>query len=148
MKGEKLYLKASLLHSKMYEYPNHLTESEKKKLYKEYVNLLRKSAYLGNAKAQYDLGQQYETMNFLHIHNPNHNPKKCVYWYTKACMQDHAEACNNLATFFESGIGCRQNLNKALALYKKSAMLGSTLGKKNYKIMQNQLNVNLQRKVD
>ena len=63
MKGEKQYAEVSLLHSKMYEYPNHLTEFDKKMLYKEYLNLLRKSAYLGNAKAQYDLGQQHETMN-------------------------------------------------------------------------------------
>ena len=44
-----------------------------------------------------------------------------------------------LATFYESGEGCEKDLEKALALYKKSADLGDSIGKKNYKIMKGQL---------
>lgn len=114
-------------------------KNKKKLIYKEYLYFLRKAAYSGNAEAQYDLAQQYETMNYLSIENPMYNPKKCIYWYTKSCMQDHAAACNNLASFFETGDGGEKDLNKALMLYKKSGDLGYGIGAKNYKIMKKQM---------
>lgn len=139
MKGDRIYLKAKEVHKKMYEFPDQIKEEDRKDIYNEYFNLLKRAAYLGHADAQYDFGQQYETMNYLSIENPKYNPKKCIYWYTKACVRNHAAACNNLATFYESGEGCKKDLKKALALYKKSADLGYSLGKKNYKIMKRQL---------
>jgi TPR repeat protein len=139
MKGEIIYLKAKSLHSKMYEYPNYVKEQKREKMYKQYLHLIRKAAYLGHPDAQYDLGQQYEDMNYLSIHNSNYNPKKCIYWYTKACLQNHAEACNNLAAFYETGNGCKKDLKKALSLYKKSSELGYSIGKKNYNIMLRQI---------
>lgn len=142
MKGEKLYLKAKLLHKKMYKYPNYIEEKEREEMYAQYFNLLKKAAYFGIPEAQYDYGQQYESMNYLNIQNPKYNPKKCIYWYTKACMQNHAEACNNLASFYETGEGCEKDLKKALDLYKKSADLGYSIGRKNYKIMLRQMQTN------
>ncbi|MEO8712529.1 MAG: tetratricopeptide repeat protein [Parafilimonas sp.] len=139
MKGEKNYSKAKALHEKMYAYPNDMSEHNRVSLYKQYMYFLKRSAYLGNVEAQYDLGQQYETMNYLSIQSSMYNPKKCVYWYTKACLQNHAAACNNLASFYESGEGCKKNLQKAMLLYKKSGELGYTLGKKNYLIMRKQI---------
>lgn len=136
MRGDKIYIKAKALHEKMYECPDQIKEEDRKDIYNEYFNLLKRAAYLGHADAQYDFGQQYETMNYLSIENPKYNPKKCIYWYTKASAQNHAAACNNLASFYESGEGCEKDLEKALALYKKSADLGDPLGVKNYKIMK------------
>lgn len=141
MKGEKYYLKARLLHKKMYDYPNYINEDDRIVMYEQYINYLKKSAYLGNVQAQYDLGQQFETMNYLNINSSMYNPKKCIYWYTKACLQNHPQACNNLALFYEKGEGCKKNLHKALSLYKKSAELGYSIGKKNYKIMRKQMQI-------
>ncbi|HEY1201960.1 MAG TPA: tetratricopeptide repeat protein [Niastella sp.] len=139
MRGDRIYLKAKAAHEKMYISSGQIKEEDRKNIYNEYFKLLKRAAYLGHADAQYDLGQQYETMNYLSIENPKYNPAKCIYWYTKASVQNHAAACNNLATFYESGEGCEKDVEKALALYKRSADLGYSPGKKNYKIMKRQM---------
>jgi TPR repeat protein len=139
MRGNRIYSNAKIVHEKMYESSGQIKEEERISIYNEYFNLLKRAAYAGHADAQYDLGQQYETMNYLSIENPKYNPTKCIYWYTKAAEQNHAAACNNLATFYESGQGCEKDLEKALALYKKAAELGDPQGKENYKIMKRQL---------
>lgn len=139
MRGEKYYTKAKLLHQKMYTIANPVNERQQKKMYLQYLRLIRLSAYSGNIEAQYDLAQQYETMNYLSVESPMYNPKKCIYWYTKACKSNHAEACNNLASFYETGEGVKKNLKLALQLYQRSAELGSALGKKNYTIMKRQM---------
>lgn len=133
MKGEKIYTLAMFIHEKMYEYPSKLNNEEKIALYQEYFKLIKKAAYLGYVEALYDMGQQYENINFLSVNNPKYSPKKCIYWYTKACYKNHPDACNNLASFYEEGNGCKKNLKLALDLYKKSAELGSINGKRNYK---------------
>jgi len=135
MKGNKAYAMAMEINNRINEYPNILTTTKKKELYKKYLLLIRKSAYYGNVEAQYDLAQQYDNISFLGAPNPKYNPKKCIYWYSKACKKKHAEACNNLAALYEIGEGCKRNLELALKLYKDSAELGSPNGKKNYKIM-------------
>ncbi|OQP42715.1 hypothetical protein A4H97_11135 [Niastella yeongjuensis] len=139
MKGNSIYLKAKVVHEKMYELSGQIKEEEKEIIYNEYFTLIKKAAHLGHPDAQYDLAQQYETMNYLSVENPKYNPAKCIFWYTRACAQNHAAAFNNLAAFYESGIGCEKDLEKALMLYKKSADLGDSLGKENYKIMEQQL---------
>lgn len=140
MKGNKYYTKAKLLHKKMYEISsNNTTNTDRKDIYKRYLNLIRKAAYLGNTEAQFDLGQQYESMNFLGVVNPIYNPKKCIYWYTKACKRNNPMACNNLASYFENGVGCKKDLKKAYSLYKKAAELGYSIGIKNFRIMQHQI---------
>lgn len=78
-------------------------------------------------------------MSYLGLENPKYNPKKCIYWYSKACYNKHAEACNNFAALYETGQGCDLDLIKALQLYKIAADFGSENGKKNYKIMQKDL---------
>lgn len=139
MRGDSIYLKAKAVHEKMYALSGRIKDEDRKVIYNEYFSLLKRAAYVGHADAQYDLGQQYETMNYLSIENPKYNPAKCIFWYTKASVQNHAAACNNLATFYESGEGCKKDLKKALALYKKAADLGDSPGKKNYRIMKRQL---------
>jgi TPR repeat protein len=133
MKGQKAYFSAKAIHKQMYEKSHNL--EEQKKLYALYLGLIRKAAYVGHTESLYDMGQQYENIGYLGIPNPMYNPIKSIYWYTKACEKNHAEACNSLATFYESGCGCEKNLDLSLKLYKRSADLGSPNGKKNYKIM-------------
>lgn len=131
MKGNKSFLLAVSLGQKIYEYPNTLSDFDRKELYSQYFSLIKRSAYLGNLDAMYELGQQYENTSYLN----NNNPKKSFYWYSKACAGGHSEACNNLAFLYETGRGCAIDLDKALSLYQKSSQLGSISGKKNYKVM-------------
>jgi TPR repeat protein len=133
MKGQKAYKLAKAIHEKMYANSHSL--DEQKKLYAQYFALIKKAAYQGNAEGQYDMGNQYEDVGYLGIPSPLHNPKKAIFWYSKAAKNGHAEAFNNLAHFYEIGSGCTQNLDMALKLYKESANLGSPNGEKNYKIM-------------
>ncbi|TKC60154.1 sel1 repeat family protein [Pedobacter hiemivivus] len=134
MKGQRIYSKAVLINSKLYEESN-LTTKGKTDLYDQYFKLLKKAAYLGHKDAMYDYAQQFEDMSFLGVENPLFNPKKRNFWYHKAIEVDHPEAYNNLAVIYERGGGVEKNNDKALEFYKKSAGLGSVLGKKNYKIM-------------
>lgn len=135
MKGNKAYSNAIVLHNRLYQQSSNLTKASINKLYNQYLEMIRKAAYKGHIEAQYDLAQQYENMSFLGIPNPMHNPAKCIYWYSKACLNNHSAACNNLAALYELGEGRQKDLNKALQLYKKSADLGYSIGKQNYKKM-------------
>lgn len=139
MKGQKIYNLATLINEKLYEYPSDLNHEEKLKLYYEYFSLIRRSSYLGFIEAQYDYAQQYENISFLGVNNPLYDPKKCIYWYSKACDRGHSEACNNLAHIYHLGDKCEKNLELALKLYRKSAELGSDNGKRNYKMMLHKL---------
>lgn len=140
MRGESNYKKALILHEMMYV--GKFSEKQKFAIYRDYFITLKKAAYSGHKEAQYDYAQQFEDMNFSSLKNPNYNPKKCVFWYTKSCNQGFAPACNNLAHLIENGIGVRKNLKAAFKLYKKSADLGYEIAKENYKIMLKQLRKN------
>jgi len=135
MKGQIAYIKAQEIHRMMYDNPALSNENQQKELYSKYFTYIKRSAYLGYREALYGLGQQYEDTSYLGRPNPMYNPFKCVYWYTKACEKGHAEACNNIATFYEKGEGCKKDLQFALELYKRAANGGSSSGKKNYKTM-------------
>ncbi|HEY2580232.1 MAG TPA: tetratricopeptide repeat protein [Mucilaginibacter sp.] len=134
MKGQKAYAMAKAIHEKMYDTALGLTSEENRTLYAQYFELIKKAAYLGHMEGLYDMGSQFEDIGYLGIPNPMYNPEKCVYWYTKACQKGHAEACNNLSNFYALGKGCKQDFDLALELLKRSAELGSVLGKKNYKM--------------
>jgi TPR repeat protein len=134
MKGERLYGLAQNLHQKMYGQSFEYDKENKLELYSEYFKLIKRAAYKGHVESLYNMGQQYEDIGYLGIPNPNYNPKKCIYWYTKACRKGHAEACNNLAVFYEKGECCEKNFNVSIELLQRSSNLGSVLGKKNLKI--------------
>ena len=137
MKNVDLLLnEARKIQSELYD--ENLETKEKITLYKNFIELIRKAAYRGNSEAQFELGQHYEDLNYWGG-NPNYNPDKCVYWYTKACDNDHAEACNCLANCYELGEGVEKNLYTALRLFERSAILGSTSGYENHKLLLSDL---------
>jgi TPR repeat protein len=133
MKGEKIYNLAKAVHEEMYA-KSHQAD-EKMILFTRYFELIRKAAYKGHIESLYTMGNLYEDIGYLGIPNPLHNPKKALYWYTKACEKGHSEACNNLANLYELGAGCHRNLDVALDFYKQAASGGSPNGKKNYRLM-------------
>lgn len=112
-----------------------LVEEEKFKMYLNYVLKIRKLAYKGDKNAQYDLAQHFENYNFTGNPNLNFNIKKRFYWYLKSANNNNADACNNLADLYETGIGCKIDLQKALFYYEKAKSLGNILGRKNYNQM-------------
>lgn len=136
MKGSKLLQEALKLLDKIIEYPNQLTSEEKHNVYRNYFELIRRSAYSGNPEGQFRYAQTFDSMSFLGINNPLFNVKKCVYWYSKASVAGFAEASNNLADFYERGVGVEKDLNISYILYKKAAELGSSIGKKNFKLFE------------
>jgi TPR repeat protein len=136
MKGQKAYTLAQEVHHKMYGQYERLTTDKQLSLYHLYLNFLKNASYKGHTEALFDLGQQYEDCGYLGLPNPMYNPRKCIYWYTKAVNKGHPDACNNLATFYEKGEGCMQDLSRALSLYKLAADRDYWLGKKSYKKMQ------------
>ncbi|WP_295712292.1 tetratricopeptide repeat protein [Mucilaginibacter sp.] len=134
MKGQKIYALALLVNETLIGMSSSVTEEERRGKYDQYLKFIRIAAYQGHVEALFDMGQQYEDIGFLGMPNPMYNAKKCVYWYTKAVEKGHAEACNNLSNFYALGDGCKQDFDMALGLLKRSAELGSVLGKKNYKM--------------
>lgn len=134
MRGDKIYSKASELRAKIIEQDSKATE-EKRHLFYNYLELLKKAAYLGHKEAMYDYAQQFEDMGILGLQNPLFNLKRRNFWYHKAMENGHPEAHNNLASIYTLGEGVEKDYEKALEFYRKSAELGSVLGKKNYKIM-------------
>ncbi len=140
MRGKLNFVQAQAILSKLYEKDYEL-EGEwfsREELYDKYLNLVRKSAYVGFPEAQYELGQTYEKYNFWGV-NPVYSPKKCVYWYTKASEQDFAAAYNNLGYLYEKGEGASQNIAKALDCYTKAGLLGYSYGKKNRRVLLKQI---------
>lgn len=134
MKGDKIYSKAMSIDSKLYGDSN-LTKQDKNSLYRQFFELIKKAAYLKHKDAMYEYAQQFENISFLGVESPLFSPKRRNFWYHKAIESGHPEAYNNLASIYEIGEGLQRDYNKALELYKKSAELGSNLGKKNYKTM-------------
>jgi TPR repeat protein len=58
------------------------------------INALLKSAYQGDAEAQFDLGWRY-----AYGYGVKQDDAEAVKWYRKAAEQGHAEAANNLDRF-------------------------------------------------
>ena len=134
MKGDTIYQIAQKLLNELYA-GSLKTKVKKRELYNKYFYLLQKSAYLGNAVAQFEYGLEFEDVYYFGL-NPKHNPKRSFYWYKKACENNVGSACNNLASYYESGIACKQDKEKALSLYKRASTLGEEIGEKNYKTLK------------
>ncbi|MGL5250476.1 MAG: tetratricopeptide repeat protein, partial [Enterovibrio sp.] len=78
---------------------------------------LRDAAVLGNANAQYSLGEMYAngtggvTQDFT----------QAVSWYRQAAVQGHAEAQYRLGVMFENGSGVASNQILAMSWYRQAA---------------------------
>lgn len=139
MKGGKVYKEAIAAYRDMYLKDKSLKGEKRLSTYKKVLALIRKAAYAGHPEAQFELGQQYDETSFLGVVNPMHNKEKMLYWYSKACDNNNAEACNCLAFMYEVGDGCKKDLSKAFTLYTKSARLGSGIGAENLKTFKRQM---------
>jgi TPR repeat protein len=98
--------------------------------YKKAFLLLEKSARLGHARAQYNLGVMYD--NGLGV---NTNPKKAFDWYRKAAEQGNEDAQFNLGVAYTLGVVVTQNYDKALDWYHKAAEQGQSDAQNNLGVM-------------
>lgn len=105
-----------------------LSKQKSTELLQEYLLLVRKTAYSGNSEAQFRLGTIYEDeelMKQLIIRlSEVACQKKSLYWYKKACLQDHPYACHNLGGIYGIGKIVNNDIEKEMYLYLKAYKLG------------------------
>jgi TPR repeat protein len=135
---EKRYLELTKIYNYLYSNSKKMSFDEKQEQYNLFIQGIRKLAYNNFVKAQYDLAQHYEDINFWGVENPFFNTNRRFYWYSKAAENNHAEACNHLGSLYELGEGCKIDLEKSLYFFNKSADLGDDLGKQNLKLFKKQ----------
>ncbi len=98
----------------------------------EIFSLWEKSAKLGFAAAQNELGRCYE-----HGQGIIQDYKKAVYWYTKAAEQGDSSAQNKLGFCYWSNQGVAQNYEKAVYWYTKAAEQGNAIAQYNIGVCHN-----------
>ena len=96
---------------------------EQEKEYKKSFECYEKSAKMGYAHGQRNLGSCYE-----HGRGVPKDQNEAVRWYTKAAEQGHGEAQNNLGDCYDRGIGVEASPQKAVHWYGKSAETGFPWG--------------------
>lgn len=92
---------------------------------------LRKKAESGDAKAQFELGNEY----FYGSEKRRSNPDLAVFWYRKAAAKNLPEAQLNYAICLERGIGCEPDPQAALDYYTFAAEEGLIPAKVNLALL-------------
>lgn len=87
------------------------------------IESLQSYAAKGNSWASYILGYYYSRDSVVEL-----NKQKSLDFYTKACEQGSARACNEIGSIYENGDGTEKNIDKANTAYEKACMLGSGYG--------------------
>jgi hypothetical protein len=87
------------------------------------ARVFQKLADKGLAKAQLQIGYQYEFGEGI---RQSHD--EALRWYRKAAEQGNATAQNNLGKMYEDGIGVKEDWAEAVKWYRKSAEQGNPEG--------------------
>ncbi len=95
----------------------------KAKDYRAAAKIFEKLADKGLAKAQLQIGYQYQ-----HGEGVRQNSDEAVRWYRKAADQGHAVAQANLGKMYEDAIGVKEDWAEAVRWYRKSAEQGYAEG--------------------
>ena len=82
----------------------------------ETLKLLQERATNGDPHAQFELGQHHEFGKGTAI-----NHMEAAYWYELSATQGYALAEYALALLYQNGRGVEQDIDKAIALYTRSA---------------------------
>lgn len=91
------------------------------------VKTLDELAEDGDAEAQFELAQIYDTGDFYEDGNPDENHvdlAKAALWYRKAAEQGHPEAQYELALMYDNGDGVQEDLAQATEWYRRAAKQG------------------------
>ena len=97
---------AQFILSRMYRFDENVEKNGKLAFY-----WVEKAALQGHCRAQADLAGYYDW------HNDYENG---VYWCKKAAEQGSEYACNSLAAYYLTGVGVKQDFEKALDYFEKS----------------------------
>jgi len=97
---------AQFILSRMYRFDENVEKNGKLAFY-----WVEKAALQGHYRAQADLADYYDW------HNDYENG---VYWCKKAAEQGSEYACNSLAAYYLTGVGVKQDFEKALDYFEKS----------------------------
>ena len=95
----------------------------KAKDYRGAAKIFEKLADKGLAKAQLQIGYQYQ-----YGEGVRQNSDEAVRWYRKAADQDNAVAQANLGKMYEDAIGVKEDWAEAVRWYRKSAEQGYAEG--------------------
>jgi len=87
----------------------------------------KKSAELGNAAAQFNIGCFYNSGIVVDV-----DKEEAAKWFQLAADQGRANALNNLGVLYLSGQGVAQDRKKAAALFKAASERGHAAARKNY----------------
>lgn len=91
-----------------------------KKKYAKAWPLLKDAARMGNAEAQYNLGNAYETGKFIRKSLPT-----STEWYAKSAAQGYNEAIYKMMLAYRYGIGTEPDPEKAFAFAQQCASEGN-----------------------
>jgi TPR repeat protein len=89
------------------------------KLTNKIFKLLQESAELGNADAQFRLGEYYQDGIGVEV-----DYQKAKYWYEKSAQQGNPAGMNNIGVLYQRGLGVEKNEKISTEWYIKSANLG------------------------
>lgn len=102
----------------------------KRKDFENALSLLEKSAKLGYAEAQNDLGTLYQVGLMV----PK-DYKLAMNWYQKAAKKGHVYATMNIGLLFYKGLGRKQNFKEAKKWFLKAAKMGDADAQYNIGVM-------------
>lgn len=97
--------------------PSEITEEDRQHARECFYN-----ARNGDAQAQYELGYCYDRGEGV-----VQDHEKAMFWFLKAAMQEHDEACYELGMLYHYGEGVEQNYAKAVYWYEKAAKRGHAM---------------------
>lgn len=95
------------------------------------ADTLRKKASAGDAKAQFELGNEY----FYGSETRKQNLELAVFWYRKAAVNNLPEAQLNYGICLERGLGCEPDPQAALDYYTFAAEKGLIPAKVNLALL-------------
>lgn len=92
------------------------TKAYMKGNYKEALKLFQKGAKSGDDRAQFYLGNMYDSGTGV-----SKNSSKALKWYKKSAKQGNPNAQYNLGILYYTGEGVQQSHSKAVSWWKKAA---------------------------
>jgi len=91
-----------------------------KERYEKAWPILKQAATLGHPEAQYNLGNAYETGDFI-----RKSLSKSIEWYTLSAEQDWPDAVYKMMLAYGNGLGVEKNKDKAFAYALQCAENGN-----------------------
>lgn len=122
-KAAELYVQADINGCDKLEYLYHFEYDswhKKRTLSETKIEILKKSAEIGYAPAQFSLGARYRS-GFGGLEK---DKAKAKYWFEQAVERNHVVAMSHLGDMYYKGSGVEKDLAQAFAYYIKASNLG------------------------